>query len=198
MHKIHSFFCIVFTKSYQLTLILFTLSCNLTVSQWTEFWLELKSAKKEWVHIGAGGVDFNCKVLQVSHSVLVTRLGSASLLNCLEQTTYVLRQIYYLCTMVWAPLHLWLWLSSKENYQAIFHASLSQFLLLPLHLSFPRSWTCSSAQDHWLPPLLSSHPHHIASPVAPTLTKRLQPPPTLTFLLLALLLMAEELMLWWS
>ena len=70
MHKIHWFFCRVFTKSYQLTLILLTLSCNLTVSQWIEFWLELKSAKKECVHIGAGGVDFNCKVLQKlpSHS----------------------------------------------------------------------------------------------------------------------------------
>lgn len=120
MHNIHWFFLHSFHRFYQLTFILLTLSCNLTVFQWTEFWLELQSAQEEWVHTGAGAVDFNCKVLQVSQNDLLTSLGSDSVLNYLQQTTHVLRQSHHLHTIVWAPFCLRLWVLNKETSKQYF------------------------------------------------------------------------------
>lgn len=161
MHKIHPFFCTVFTKSYQLTLILLALSWNVTVSLWTEFGLELGNIKR--VLLG-----WRCWFqLQGSSDVSQWFVYKSllSLLNYLEQITHMLKQSYHTHYGV-SSSALTAVALSEESSKQYFTPLSSQLLLLTLQLFYPKvlDWYLSPG------PLIASSPF-LTSPVAPTSIK---------------------------
>lgn len=129
---------------------------------WTWTWKYQKGL------IGAGGVDFSCRVLQMSHNYLFTSLCSVSLIIWSKLPMCWGKVITH--TMVWAPLHLQLWLSAKKVASNISHLSQVSSSCWHSNSFTLRSWTGISAQDHWLPPLLSSHLQWLLCPSSDCIT----------------------------